>query len=98
LESEAADDSAVDEEASSNFDHFYHTVGKLASDIDHEEACRVMGLANTSHSEMEIFDCLDIMFDAMGVVHAWHIDQLDHSFSSIHLTAVEIDLLGTTPG
>jgi hypothetical protein len=96
LESEATDDSAVNEEASGNFDHFEHTVGKFASNINHEEASRVVGFANTTHCEMKIFDCLDIMYWTMGIVHTWHVDQLDHSFSSVHLTSVEIDLLGTT--
>lgn len=98
LESEAADDSAVDEEASGNFDHFQHAVGKLTSDVDYEEASRVLGFTDTVHGKMKIFNCLNIVLDAMGVVHAWHVDQLDHSFSSEHLTAVEINLLGTTPG
>ena len=54
-----------------------------------------MCLAYTAHGQMKIFEGLDIVMDAMRIVHTRHIDQLNHSFSSEHLTGMEVDLLGT---
>ena len=96
LESKAANNSCILEETSCDFDHFDEAVGELHCYVNYKETCGILVFTDATHGEVELLNGLNVIFFTVGVVHTWHIDQLNHSFCAKHLTAVEIDRHGFT--